>query len=447
MRITDIIQRWGLIKTFAFSSFISIVTISIVSGFIFFSYLRNNLLDQELSISSEFIQSITLIRNNEKYFLTEENFEDRHEVDEFLLHIISMPDVFRVVAYNAELKILFANNPKLIGKTFTDNDELERALTGVSLYEEAEMDDHHKAEHETIPDGVSRFIESYIPIWDRRHENVIGVLEIYKSPRALYQAIHDARYLVILVALLSAIILHWVLYWIVLKAHQLIETQRVRIKQATKRTVELNEQNLRRIGADLHDGPAQSIGFALLRFDSILESGTNDRTGASTDTINKVRMALQDALQEIRDLSAGLIIPELDEMTLREAIIRMIEKHEKRTSTKVNYNMHNLPDQLGISIKICVYRLVQEGLTNAFKHGMGKGQEVWIDSNGKMLKVIIRDSGPGLQDNDITTIDDSKHLGIRGLRERVESLGGDFELSSNSTGPGVELTATLPVDD
>ena len=446
LRIPDTIQRWGLIRTFAFTSFVSIVTISVVSGYIFFSYLRNNLLQHEINISTEFIQSISLINSHEAYFLSKADSYQRHEVDEFLQHIISMPDVFRVVAYDADLRILWANNSALIGKAFRDNDELNKALAGSSLYEEADARHHHKEEHESIPQGVTQFIESYIPVWDRANQNVIGVLEIYKSPQALYRAINEARFLVIIVSLFGAMILHWVLYWIVQTANQLIESQRLRIKQATNRAVELNEQNLRRIGSDLHDGPAQSIGFALLRLDAILETQQNPQS-ADMETFNKIKMALGDSLQEIRNLSAGLIIPELENMTLQEAIIRLIEKHESRTTTRVNYNLQNLPEELKISLKICVYRVVQEGLNNAFKHGKGIEQSVIIESNKKTLHVSISDAGPGLHEDDTTTIDDTQHLGLRGLRERVESLGGHFQISSNRDKPGVELRASLPLTD
>jgi signal transduction histidine kinase len=422
----------------------SIITISVVSGYIFFSYLRNNLLQHEINISGEFIQSITLINNHEKYFFGEKDFYDRHEVDEFLQHIISMPDVFRVVAYDADLKIIWANNPALIGKTYTDNEELNKALSGINLYEEADREHRAKEEHDTIPEEVDKFIESYLPVWDRKGNRVIGVLEIYKSPQALYRAINEARLLVMVVSLLGAIILHTVLYWIVHTANQLIETQRVRIKVATNRAVELNEQNLRRIGSDLHDGPAQSIGFALLRLDSMLETDRSTRSQTTTETFNKIQMALEDALQEIRGLSAGLIIPELDDLSLQEAIQKLIEKHQKRTSTKVSYTIENLPPDLKMSTKICAYRLVQEGLSNAYRHGLGKRQAVDIRSDRKYLQVAISDAGPGMRDEDITAIDDSCHLGLRGLRERVESLGGNFDISSNDGQPGVKLTAQLP---
>ncbi len=445
MNFTLTIQRWGLIKTFATFSFISIVSISLMAGFLYFSLLRNHLLHHEVNISTEFIQSITLINDQEAFFLSDKDYSDKYEVIEFLQHIISMPDVFRVIAYNTDLKILWANNEELIGKTYTDNHELLDALAGKSVFEEVDMDHLVKEEHDSIPHRLDTFIESYIPIRDRAGHNIIGVLEIYKAPTALYRAIDEARYLLVIITLLSAAILHWLLYWIVLRAHRLIEAQRQRIRQATNRAVELNEQNLRRIGSDLHDGPAQSIGFALLIMDVLDDD--EDQNSANGSVISKMRNALRDSLNDIRNLSSGLVIPELDDMSINEVLSSAIDKHEKRTATEVTYQISPLPDHLRTSLKICIYRLVQEGLNNAFKHAGGKGQCVQIVQEGKCVVISIADGGPGLSEVGLSKINSTEHLGLRGLRERVESLGGIFTIANRADGPGLQISARIPLND
>lgn len=448
MKFSASIQRWGLVKIFAFFSLISIITLSIGSAYIFYSFLRDNLLHQEMIISSDFIQSISLINNHESFFTGNEvSAYDYHEIDEFLNHLISMPDVFRVFAYNANLEIIWSSEAKLKGKIFTDNDELDQALRGKRLFKQVITNKHVKQEHDSIPEDVDRFVESYIPVWDRDHREVVGVLEIYKAPRTLFKAISEARVLVIVVTLFGGIMLYWVLFWIVLTAHQLIESQRARIKQATSRAVELNEQNMRRIGSDLHDGPAQSIGFALLRLDTLEETLCDQPDKPANETFSRIQSALRDALQEIRELSAGLVIPELDDLSVKEFILKVIEKHEIRTSTRVNYQLADLPGSLKPATKICIYRLVQEGLNNAYKHGKGIDQSVLVYRENKYVKVIVSDGGPGIQDNDMAKINDSDHLGLRGLRERVESIGGIFKISCDEQSPGASLHASLPVAD
>ena len=449
MKIDSLIQRWGLLRIFALSGFVSIIGISIVSGFIYFSFLQQNLLKREMTVSAEFIQSVSLINNPEAYFEGSTNIEDKQAIEEFFHHVIGIPDVFRAIIFDADYKIIWSNDKKIIGKRFSDNDELALAYTGESIFKQGERDERAKVEHDFMPEDVDQFVESYIPVWDKKHENVIGVVELYKSPRALFGTLKLGRLLVALVSLLGGLILYGLLYWIVRTAHQLIETQRRRIKQASSRAVELNEQSLRRIGSELHDGPAQSIGFALLKLDSILEPETDSPASANSKTIiiDKIQTALEDALQEVRSLSAGLVIPELKDLSAIEAVTKVIERHQNRTSTKVSHQLKNIPDKLSTPTKICIYRLVQEGLNNDYRHGGGIDQYVSLTVQNLQLILTISDGGPGMDTDDTDRINDTEHLGLRGMRERVESLGGDFHITSTSKAGGVTLIAVMPIEE
>lgn len=448
--VGSIIHKWGLLRTFALFSFISILSISVVSGIMFFSFIQKNLLQRELVISSEFIQSVSLINDPEAYFQGSTSPQAKLAIEEFFQHITSIPDVFRVTIYNASYQIIWSNDKNLIGKTFTDNDELAQAYTGKNTFKKVVTNDYVKQEHSFLPDDVEQFVEGYIPVWDKKHKNVIGAIELYKSPVALFKTIQKGRMLVIAVTLFGAFMLYGLLFWIVRTAHQLIKSQRERIKQASSRAVELNEHNLRRIGSELHDGPAQSIGFALLKLDSILEAkkdlNTPQNSQSNITIVDKIQAALSDALQEIRSLSAGLVIPDLKELSAKDAILKVIERHEKRTSTKVKHLIKKIPDTLNTSTKICIYRFVQEGLNNAFQHGKGINQYISVLIEGVHLIITVSDAGPGMNDIDINSINDTEHLGLRGLRERVESLGGSFVLKNNERNTGVTLIASLPIN-
>ena len=402
-----------------------------------------------MAVSSEFIQSVSLINNPEAYFKGSTNIEDKSAVEEFFSHVIGIPDVFRATVFDADFRIIWSNDDNIIGKRFSDNDELKIAYSGESIFSWGVTDEHAKQEHVFLPADVEQFVESYIPVWDENHERVIGVVELYKSPRALFETLNRGELLVASVSLLGGLILYLLLFWVVRTAHQLIETQRTRIKQASSRGVELNEQYLRRIGSELHDGPVQSIGFALLKLDSIFESGSDSARSDKADVVvvDKIQHALNDALQELRSLSAGLTIPELQELSAREAIAKLIKRHESRTSTSVSHNLHNLPEVLSTPTKICLYRLVQEGLNNAYRHGAGIDQRIDVSVQGSLLFLTVSDGGPGMDVGDASKINDADHLGLRGMRERVESLGGDFEITRSDKSGGVKLITTLTIDD
>ena len=189
-----------------------------------------------MEISSEFIWSITLINSPEAYFSGNTSKEDKR-AEEFFQHIIGIPDVFQATIYNNSYKIIWSNDAELIDKSFTDNDELTQAYAGISTFKQGKADAYAKQEHSFLPDDIEQFVESYIPVWDKTHQHVIGVIELYKSPTALFETLKIGRILVLVVSILGGFVLYWILFWIVRTAHQLIEFQRIRIKQASRERV------------------------------------------------------------------------------------------------------------------------------------------------------------------------------------------------------------------
>ena len=93
---------------------------------------------------------------------------------------------------------------------------------------------------------------------------------------------------------------------------------------------------------------------------------------------------------------------------------------------------------LNAAEKTCIYRFVQEGLNNGWRHAEGRGQAVCLTPRGELLELTVRDAGPGFPAANTPT----EGLGLIGLRDRVEALGGSFEMRSLPAG-GAELKMTL----
>ena len=154
-----------------------------------------------------------------------------------------------------------------------------------------------------------------------------------------------------------------------------------------------------------------------------------------------IQSSLQRALGEIRALSAGLGVPHLNSLTLRETMARVVRVHEGRTGTTVALDLDGTPERASLPVKITLYRLVQEALSNATRHAGGVGQAVALCYDAGRLHIEVSDAGPGFVDGGAAEWD--KHLGLAGMRERVESLGGTLSLSSN--GGGTTVKARLPL--
>jgi len=247
---------------------------------------------------------------------------------------------------------------------------------------------------------------------------------------------------------------------IVLKGSRTIEQQRSsleervgqlsvlrdRLEHSSRLATVLNERFLRRIGSELHDGPSQLIGLALLRLDSIAQPTSSSGASSATqrDDFEVVRGALNDALKEIRTLSAGLVLPEFDNRSLKEGLLRIVAMHEKRTDTTVVRDLGELPEQVNNSIKISLFRMVQEGLNNAFRHAPEGRVSVHANYDGRLLEIKVSDEGPGF--DAIAPVVAEAGLGLPGLRERMESIGGSFEVRSSSQG-GTTLTAQFALGE
>jgi signal transduction histidine kinase len=228
--------------------------------------------------------------------------------------------------------------------------------------------------------------------------------------------------------------------WQLLRQH---DELRGRVEQASRHATEDNERFLRRLGADLHDGPAQMISLALLRLDSLCSAAPQGgRARRMEQDLQTIRGALTDAMNDVRNLCAGLCLPEIEKLSLKDALLSSVGDHERRTRTSVLRSLSDLPVTVPHFVKICVYRFIQEALSNAFRHAGGKGQRVAAWAEGDMIVVQVEDKGPGLS----TPEGPPGHvrLGLTGLWDRIESLGGVLEVTSRPN-EGTRLTARLPV--
>jgi signal transduction histidine kinase len=219
-----------------------------------------------------------------------------------------------------------------------------------------------------------------------------------------------------------------------------------RVRRAAGRTAALNEVFLRRISADLHDGPGQDMGLALMQFELIgktclLCPGGNHGLFSTTAEFHAIQNALQSALNDLRAISAGLQLPEIDKLSIPEIVARAIRDYERKAGSSVELGSTAPPAPASLSVKITLYRLLQESLTNGFRHASGLEQRVHVSAESGWLKVEVSDRGLGFDANRLVP---EGHMGLAGMRERVEILGGTFDLQSIA-GKGTTIRVVLPL--
>jgi signal transduction histidine kinase len=352
-----------------------------------------------------------------------------------------------------------------MGEVFPVTEDQQHAWDGMVSAEISRLDD---SENINLKEQFSRLLEMYIPIRHEGTERVIAVVEFYQTVEELEKNVGNAKrqsWLVVALTMLSA---YGLLVGIVRQGHQTILKQQndlnnkveelnilleknselsERVRRAASRTAALNERFMRRISAELHDGPAQDMSFSLLHIDNVASALDKDleesKKGFYHKALDTIHQSLNRATQEIRNIASGLRLPELEMLSPIDIVERVIRDHERRTQSKVTIESKNLPKHLQVPLKVTLFRLIQEALTNAFRHGQGKEQKVKVDllGQGKLL-VEISDQGPGFNPKDLH----EGRLGLMGMRERVESLGGTFEINSNP-GQGTKVSVHLPLSE
>jgi len=149
-------------------------------------------------------------------------------------------------------------------------------------------------------------------------------------------------------------------------------------------------------------------------------------------------------LREVRDLSRGLALPEINDLSLPQELQLVAQRHEQRTGTKVKLTLGPLPEVTSLPLKLCLYRFVQETLNNAYRHAQGQGQAITADYIDGFLYISVKDSGSGMAaDAMVVETAGRTRLGLAGLRYRVESLGGVFSLESSTAGTSVNAQFKL----
>jgi signal transduction histidine kinase len=194
-----------------------------------------------------------------------------------------------------------------------------------------------------------------------------------------------------------------------------------------------NEHVLAQVGSDIHDGPVQVLTLLILKLTGSRNSPSSDQAAAGA------RLA-SEALEDLRGISAGLVLPELATLGISETIALAISRHENLTGTLVRHDLNVANDvEVPITVRICAYRMVQEALNNAYRHGGGEDQKVLASVDGGRLRLEVTNRTTIRRSNSSS----ADRVGLRAMRFRVESQGG--RLSVNIDADQARVGADIPI--
>lgn len=237
-----------------------------------------------------------------------------------------------------------------------------------------------------------------------------------------------------------------------LNRYRRLQEERARIAELAHQMIDLQEEERRRISRELHDDVGQSIttlgiGLGLL-MDELPLTATHART-----RVTEMISVTNQTIEQLRLLSRELHPPSLEMVGLGPTLEGYCRDFSRRTELPVLFSMDTSFARLPDAINITLYRFLQEALTNIIKHA--EASQIWVklgyEPDG--VRLTVRDDGSGFPEAMKGVIDLSMHpgqgsagMGLLGMVERMEQLGGHVELDSQP-GQGCKLTAWLPLKE
>jgi PAS domain S-box-containing protein len=221
-----------------------------------------------------------------------------------------------------------------------------------------------------------------------------------------------------------------------------VEAERVRL---LRRLVTAQEHERSRISRELHDQMGQSLAALMLGLKSLQDSGQFESEHPRLEQLQNVTNQLAN---EVHTLARELRPTALDDLGLHTALSNYVKEWSDRCEVPADFHSNGLlAARLSGEIETTVYRLVQEALTNIMKHAKAQNVGIIVEQRAKHVLVIIEDDGLGFDaEGLLNTPLRKRRLGLLGMQERIELVGGNLNIES-TPGLGTTVLAHIPVSN
>ncbi len=215
-------------------------------------------------------------------------------------------------------------------------------------------------------------------------------------------------------------------------------------KEAARRAlleslVRTQEAERSRLARELHDGAGQTLTTLLVR----LKALERQASGSQQADLARLQELVADSIEQVRDLSYQLRPATLEEFGLARALDHLVNETVRQAGLEVVTQLHirrSLPGE----VETALYRIAQEGLANILKHAHAWKVEVELLETPFGVALRIEDNGRGFDPSTVAQRADRPHLGLIGMQERVELLGGSLTVEA-APGAGTSVQVRIPI--
>jgi PAS domain S-box-containing protein len=214
------------------------------------------------------------------------------------------------------------------------------------------------------------------------------------------------------------------------------------LRQVSRRVLEVQEEERKKISRELHDVVAQTLTGINLRLANLKKAAALNTKGIER-AIAHTQQLVEHSVKMVHRFARELRPTVLDDLGLIPALHTFMKGFKEETGIHVALSAFAAIEQVNGDKRTVLYRIVQEALTNVARHAQASRAEVKIQKLGGAICMEIEDDGKGFQTERVLQAKARKRLGLLGMRERVEMVGGTFSIES-IPGKGTTVHAEIP---
>jgi signal transduction histidine kinase len=222
-----------------------------------------------------------------------------------------------------------------------------------------------------------------------------------------------------------------------LEWERMVDSRTAELRRLSSRLMTLQDEERRRIAREIHDGLGQELAAAKMILDGILSKNSSPSARQAAADASEL---VDRVIKQVRTISHLLHPPLLDEVGLVSALRWYLEGLSERSGIEIRLEVD--PPELGRlkpDLETAIFRIIQEALTNMFRHSGAQNGRVRLSEKEGHVVVAVSDDGKGLEEQVVQLRPESVGVGIGGMRQRVSELGGRLRLANAHPGAIVEV--------
>jgi two-component system, NarL family, sensor histidine kinase UhpB len=224
-------------------------------------------------------------------------------------------------------------------------------------------------------------------------------------------------------------------------SHIALEDANKRLRTISKRLLAIQEEERRAISRELHDDIGQTLGALKIGLHRLGSASTTEHPALLSECLG----AATEALEKLRQLAMDLRPPQLDQLGLKEALEWLAQRQSAASGLAITCKSAGLETRPPAALESACYRIAQEALNNATRHSKATQVAISIESDGALLKLVVRDDGIGFDEpSERLRVIRSGSMGLIGMEERAQLAGGRLKLRS-VPGGGTTVSAIFPL--